>query len=270
MRCHYLSDLHLEAQDFEHRLPAGDVLIIAGDLCNARCLAAPSADRYSSEQRDRVLGFIDRAVANFTDVLLVAGNHEHYDGLYEETDGLLRRLLPGVTVLNNDFVEIGGVRFFGSTFWTDFNDGNVSTMSGLRRKIGEYFFVKTRTGADTIGIRKFQPEDALREHHIARRSLRQMLDADRQTPTVVVTHHAPSHLGLNPLAGTSELNPAYASSLDDEIADFNNIHVWVHGHTHIARQYRIGKTMVCSNAYGFAAKGRAVPQFSAAASFDLR
>lgn len=37
MRCHYLSDLHLEAQDFGTALPKGEVLIIAGDLCHARC-----------------------------------------------------------------------------------------------------------------------------------------------------------------------------------------------------------------------------------------
>lgn len=32
MRCHYLSDLHLESQDFISALPKGVVLIVAGDL----------------------------------------------------------------------------------------------------------------------------------------------------------------------------------------------------------------------------------------------
>lgn len=115
MRCHYLSDLHLETQGFHWQLPKGDVLIVAGDLCHAGCLDPARTDKYSVDQRGRVMGFIDSAVANFAHVLLIAGNHDHYDGVFDETAGLFRRHLPGVTVLDNDCVEIGGVRFFGAT-----------------------------------------------------------------------------------------------------------------------------------------------------------
>jgi hypothetical protein len=34
----YLCDRHLESQGFDAKLPKGDVLVIAGDLCHARCL----------------------------------------------------------------------------------------------------------------------------------------------------------------------------------------------------------------------------------------
>ncbi len=37
---------------------------------------------------------------------------------------------------------------------------------------------------------------------------------------------------------------------------------WIHRHTHIAKTYRIGNTVVRSNALGFAAKGGAAPGFS--------
>jgi hypothetical protein len=59
MRCCYMSDLHLETQDYRWPLPAGDVLLIAGDLCHARCLDAPAGDRAALAQRDRVLRFAD-------------------------------------------------------------------------------------------------------------------------------------------------------------------------------------------------------------------
>lgn len=49
------------------------------------------------------------------------------------------------------------------------------------------------------------------------------------------------------------------SRFEDEIAAFENVPVWVHGHTHIARTYRIGNTAVRSNALGFAAKVGAAP-----------
>ena len=65
MRCHYISDLHLEFQDFQWKLPKGDVLIIAGDLCHARCLDPARRDKYSIDQRARVMRFAESAVANF-------------------------------------------------------------------------------------------------------------------------------------------------------------------------------------------------------------
>src|SRR5262245_12445449 len=120
MRCHYLSDLHLETQDFRPALPKGDVLIIAGDLCHASRLDPARTDRYSVEQRGRVMRCIDAALVSFAHVLLVPGNHDHYDGVFETTPELLRRFLPGVTVLDDSAVEIDGVAFFGATLWTDF------------------------------------------------------------------------------------------------------------------------------------------------------
>jgi len=59
-------------------LPKGDVLIIAGDLCHARCLDPLLTDKYSADQRGRVQCFIDMALANFGHVLVVPGNHDHY------------------------------------------------------------------------------------------------------------------------------------------------------------------------------------------------
>lgn len=99
--------------------------------------------------------------------------------------------------------------------------------------------------------------------------LREVVRTEPHRPTVVITHHAPSRLGLNPRFADSPLNPAYASRLDEEIAAFENVPVWVHGHTHIARTYRIGKTVVRSNALGFAAKGGGAPGFWVKAHFDI-
>jgi Icc-related predicted phosphoesterase len=268
MRCYYLSDLHLEAQAFDTALPKGDVLIVAGDLCHARCLDPERRDRYSVEQRERVLRFVDRALASFPHVLLIAGNHEHYDGLFEDTCGLLRRHLPGVTVLDNEAVTVGGVRFFGSTLWTDFDGRSEAAMNAVRRRMGEFFFVKTRS-QDEGALAKFRPEDALRAHDAAWSSLLRAVGTGDGTPTVVITHHAPSRQGLNPRFADNGLDAAYASDLDQVIEAFENVPVWVHGHTHVARTYSIGRTTVRSNALGFAAKGQAARGFSVKACFEL-
>lgn len=44
---------------------------------------------------------------------------------------------------------------------------------------------------------------------------------------------------------------------------------WVRGHTHIARTYRVGNTVVRSNAIGLAAKGGVAPGFSVKAYFEI-
>lgn len=269
MRCHYLSDLHLETQAFDTVLPKGDVLIIAGDLCHASSLNLERQDRYGVEQRARVLRFVDRAVAGFPHVLLIAGNHEHYDGVFEDTCGTLRCHLPGVTVLNDEAVTIGGVRFFGSTLWTNFDGGSQAAMNAVRRRMGEFFFVKTRSGEDDCSLAKFRPEDALRAHDAAWSKLLQEIGTVDGRPTVVITHHAPSRQGLNPRFAGNGLDAAYASDLDEVIQSFHGITTWVHGHTHVARTYRIGRTTVRSNALGFASKGQRTPGFSVQACFDV-
>lgn len=270
MRCHYLSDLHLESEMFDQRLPKGDVLIIAGDLCHARCLDPACADKYSVDQRARVMRFIDEARTNFAHVLLVAGNHEHYDGVFEDTVPLLRRYLPDIAVLDNETVEIDGVRFFGSTFWSNFEGRNQASMDGIRRRMGEYFFVKTRGSTDDAGpLRKFQPVDALRAHDTAWEALVRAVKAGIGKPTVVITHHAPSMLGCNPEFVGNGLDGAYYSALDDEISGLESVPYWIHGHTHVAKTYPIGRTTVSSNARGFASKGQGARGFTSKACIDV-
>jgi hypothetical protein len=103
----------------------------------------------------------------------------------------------------------------------------------------------------------------------ARDRLRAALAVESDRPMVVMTHHAPSRLGLNPRLTGGPLDRAYASDLDADIRAFEHVVAWVHGHTHVARSYVIGGTTVRSNALGFIAKGRGAGGFSVKAAFDL-
>ena len=271
MRCHYVSDLHLETQVFPWALPRGDCLIVAGDLCHAVCLDPARGGKYNLDQRDRVLRFRDAACANFEHVLLVAGNHEHYDGLLEDTVGLLRQGLPGVTVLDNNSVEIGGVVFFGATMWSDFEGRSEDVMNAVRRRMGEYFFVRTRDRncEDSAQPRMFRPEDAACAFDVAKAALRGNLTAQAEKPAVVVTHHAPSRRGLNPLHKGNGLDGAYASDLDHDIEALGSIRYWVHGHTHICGKYRIGGTTVVANCRGFDGRDARTHRFTPASYFEV-
>ena len=271
MRCHYFSDLHLESQDFSPALPQGEVLIIAGDLCHARCLAPGANDRYGIEQRSRTLRFIDRTLANFAHVLLVPGNHEHYDGVFDETAELLRSNLAGVTVLDNSSVVIDGIHFFGTTLWTDFDRRSQACMDGVRRRCGEFFFVKKKRGdaADRLACSKFQPEDALAAFDSSWQALQRHLTATPTARTVVVSHHAPSLVGLNAAHSLNGLDGAFASDLDGKLAGWPSIATWVHGHTHVRRSYRVGSTMVHTNCRGFEGRDESAKRFSPNAYFDV-
>lgn len=269
MRCHYLSDLHLERQPFETPLPGGDALIIAGDLCNARCFQAAPEDRYHNEQRDRVMRFVDHALARFGLVLLIAGNHEHYGMAREDTAGLLRRSLPGVSVLDDDIAEIDGYRFFGTTLWTDFAGGNPAQMDAVRKRRGEYFFVQTRSDQASAGLRKFQPEDAYAAHRSAWAALQRACTNGTRGPDVLILHHAPSLRGLCPKRKTKDLDCCDASDLDASLSALPGIKTIIHGHTHIAGTYRIGDITVHSNAYGLPGKNLGAAGFSVHARFDL-
>jgi Icc-related predicted phosphoesterase len=270
LRIHYVSDLHLESQDFPWTLPSGDVLVVAGDLCHAACLAPARVDPYAVAQRDRVLRFADAAARSFRHVVLVAGNHDHYDGVFEETAPLLRRHLAGFTVLDDDGVDIDGVRFFGATLWSDFKRRDAGAMQAARRGCGEFFFVKTRAGTTADAPpQRFRPDHAADAFDRALAALCREMETGGSRPLVVVTHHAPSTRGLNPRFAGGPLDGAYASDLDALIERFEQIRVWIHGHTHVVTRYAIGRTAVVANCRGFDGKDRTARAFSVTRSVDL-
>lgn len=143
------------------------------------------------------------------------------------------------------------MRFFGGTLWTDFAGG--TKRDTVRKRCGEFFFVKVRAADGSM--RKFRPEAALA--------------AAKGKPTIVITHHAPSRQGLNPHHVGESLDPAYASDLDGWIAGLENVPVWVHGHTHMRRLYRIGATQVRTDARGFDGRDVSSRAFKGQSSFEI-
>jgi hypothetical protein len=97
--------------------------------------------------------------------------------------------------------------------------------------------------------RRLRPADTAIFHHRSLLWLRQFI-GQCTTPTVVLTHHAPSARSLATRDAEDPVSAADASHLDDVVIALGAT-LWVHGHTHHNVDYTIGRTRVVSNPRGY-------------------
>lgn len=189
--------------------------------------------------------------------IYVAGNHDFYrdegpDGftIEDETEaGLELADRLGIHLLVDGEASIGGLRFLGSTLWTDLRGGihhSLSHASGdARRGMNDYRRIHRRSTARRS--RRLDPSYTLRLHQESRRCLERAFTSGDPARMVVVTHHAPSLRSLE--SRSADLNQCYASELEPEIERWRPA-LWIHGHVHAERDYQIGNTRVVCNPAG--------------------
>lgn len=229
MRVRVLSDLHLEASPFEPPDAPADVVVLAGDIHNG-----PAGIEWAKRQFGGP-------------VLYLAGNHEPYDGDFEETRRALRAAAAAshVRLLDCEEAVIGGVRFLGCTLWTDFD---LLGEPGRTLALGRYRDWLVDYRAIGFGARRFAPDDSIALHHAHRAWLESALAAPFDGTTVVVTHHAPHPGSIAPAFATHPLNPAFVTDLD---ALMGQAALWIHGHTHRAFDYVVRGTRIVCNPRGY-------------------
>lgn len=253
MKIHLLSDLHLEFGYQE--LPGGDVLILAGDICEVGTLVR---EFHQTKPHPRNPGhffcsdFFDFEVPKYKQVFMVMGNHEHYHGRFDRTYDELCRVLPSnVKLLENEVVEHQGVMFMGATMWTDMNKFNDITLFSIKTIMNDYRVVKNHY-KDRDLYYKLTPEHTAAVHVKTRNYFRETLAQHSDKPFVIITHHAPSFKSVPPqFVDDYHMNGAYASDLSELILDNPNIKFWVHGHMHDPVDYQIGDTRILSNPRGY-------------------
>lgn len=247
MNIQLVSDLHLNFGDIT--LPGGDLLIMAGDIFEAsdwRKMASIAAryDRFCNEE-----------LTKYSKVLYVFGNHEHYGGDYSKTLITIGdNLPPHVTVLENSYVELEGIRFWGATMWTDMDRNNPLAINAARGGLNDFAHIKwkhkvTQSNGHSYWTSDFSPQASAQIHRQSLQSLQHSLED--QVPHFVVTHHAPTHMSVDPVYRNSTINHCYYSDLSDLILDHPNIRHWVHGHTHNQSDYMVGTTRVTCNPRGY-------------------
>lgn len=257
MRIQLLSDLHLETHPHFRARPApgADLLVLAGDIGSYQNGSALDPgldpdfglDRFAPERGWPV------------PVLYVPGNHE-YDGLdFDETHARLRASCDrlGITWLERASTVIDGVRFIGTTLWSDFDALGAEGESPTRwierreRAFRAANFHLRRTGT-TRGGQAFLAEQVREEALRCQAWLDTELAHPHAGPTVVITHFAPSLGSVDPRYGLTPGTAAFCNALDDRL---ERADLWLHGHLHCAFDYRLRGCRVVANPMGYAAKG---------------
>lgn len=242
-----LSDLHLEWCKLsmvhqDRRIDDGaDVVVLAGDIWEG-----VNGIRWAREM------FVTK------EVVYVTGNHEYYESnieaMTEQQRAMARRM--DVHFLQRDAVTIQGVRFLGTTLWTDFEIFGSDQRETLMREAGmgmnDFWEIRTSVGVERgvdagIAQRRFSPVDALREHRLSTTWLAAELATGDPQRTVIVTHHAPHWESVELKYAADPLTGAYTSDLTRLMG---RSRYWIHGHMHSASRYLVNGTEVVSNPRG--------------------
>jgi predicted phosphodiesterase len=238
MKLNVLSDLHLSLGALAMPENDADAVILAGDIARPR------------EALSWASGF-DKPV------LYVPGNHEFYGGSIAGTVDELKGLSAGtnIRVLDNDEVIIEGVRFLGTTLWTDFmlfgeGEKRAAAMQEAQRFMRDFSRIRIGEAPEVT----FTPaaSAALFKLHAA------WLDgklAERYAgPTVVITHHAPCRKSIHPRFADSLMNACFVSDAE-RLMDGSRADLWIHGHTHDSFDYFVNGMRVLCNPRGYAKNG---------------
>ena len=238
MKINILSDLHLGFSAQDTPLNDADVVVLAGDIAPPR-QAALWAMRLQKP------------------VVYVPGNHEFYGSSIDAAAAELKRLCAGtpIHVLDNDEVIIDGVRFLGSTLWTDFmlfGGGSERAAAALEAQQVMRDFSRIRAAAATPAL--FTPDDAAKLFARNAAWLDRRLGVPHAGPTVVITHHAPSRRSIHPRFASSLLNACFVSDAE-HLVGAPRAQWWIHGHTHDSFDYVLNGTRVICNPRGYAQAG---------------
>ncbi|MCH8180072.1 MAG: metallophosphoesterase [Proteobacteria bacterium] len=250
MRLQLASDLHLERYpDFV--LPAdpqADVLVLAGDIGSYQAGSRlPDAD-FGLGQFSPL-----RPGSPWKRVLFVPGNHE-FDGLeFADTHPRLRATCErlGLTWLDGEVVVIEGVRFVGSTLWSDFSAlaarerGVTAQMAALDKALRAANFY-LRKNSTLRGGQHLLAEDLRPLALQCQDRLRQALQQPFEGPTVAVTHFAPTLHSADPRYGLTPGTAGFCNGLDELLPHAD---LWLHGHLHCPNDHTVRGTRADGSAW---------------------
>lgn len=254
------SDLHLVHGGYDYLKDisneGSDVLVLAGDVVEVVDL------KKSGTYRNEVVQYLGSLNDRYKKIIFVAGNHEFYGNSFFHTHQNLRSRfsefgLTNFEVLENQTCEVDDAIFFGATMWTTMRDNNPLAVMDCMAFMNDYREIHVPIEKNSLYSKYYYGEkaDLLPEHTIAEcrhtiRKLKEFAALETEKKKIVVTHHAPSSLSLDPMYDRSSVKDAYYEDLSG-ILGYSDIKLHIHGHIHSPNDYLIGDCRVLSNPRGY-------------------
>jgi predicted MPP superfamily phosphohydrolase len=236
VRIQYASDLHLDVNGIkidEVIEPSADILVLAGDICEAR-------------HKTLMTDTIEWLESKFKRIFYVPGNHEFYGDTYIAGRNRLMNLeseKTKVLLSGHPKYDLGnGYNILGTTLWS-FCPPEI--MSFMEYTFSDFRKIKSFTG---IMYNKLHNMDCM---WLAR----ELFLRNPDQKTLVVTHHPPLMDKSDPQYGglEREINYMFGSSTYSNLVSAGNVSLysnlkWLYGHTHY-NPY--GDPIFATNQYGY-------------------
>lgn len=243
MKIQLLSDLHLEVhpQFVPEPAPDADLLVLAGDIGSYQNDSQVAGDNFGLER----FSPLPQWGGWPTPVVFVPGNHEYDMQDFDAAHDRLRRTCDrlGLLWLERETLVLDGVRFVGTTLWSDFDAladheqcTDLTRRLRLRQKAfraANFYLAKTgTTRAGTPWLAEPMREQALACMAWLEDALARPFDG----PTVAITHFAPSLRSADPRYGLAPGTAGFCNALDHLLP---RAPLWLHGHLHAPSDYTV-------------------------------
>lgn len=234
MRIQYCSDLHIEFDQNRSYLSSspldvsGDILILAGDIVLLQ-------DEFLNDP------FFTAISGNYKHVFWIPGNHEYYYRNISEYNTSFNILVHNnISIVNNVEIHYEGIRFVFSTLWSRISKENEKY---VEQSVSDFECINANN-------QKFKVSDFNRLHEESLSFIKQSLK-QKNSKTVVVTHHLPSLLCNSAIQNDSPINEAFCVDLSEYIESCD-ANFWIYGHSHFNQKpLYIGSTIMLTNQLGY-------------------
>lgn len=244
MKIAVLSDIHSEFYNDSNWLPPlpkkADVLVLAGDIA-------------IGQELQTIVNRIAAALPQ-TQLVVVAGNHEFYRQPRQKTLQQYRDSFAGnpqIHFLENDYVDINGVRFIGATLWTGFKlhdqkDDRNYVKAMIQAAVSDFRLIREEGIID----KSFSPANAEKLFQGSYSYIETLLKKSDADKTVVVTHFPPMPELLHPGFPIDWLSCYFTADCSELVKRYSPVY-WIYGHNHWSHAETLGKTHFVSNQYGY-------------------
>jgi len=255
------SDLHLEF--YQEKVMAGKIdpfnladHIISHDEKDSNSNLILAGDILLIKYLKHFLPFFENLSNRFENIIWIFGNHEWFkntiktERLNEAKDILSH--LKNIHILENDIFETEDFIFFGTTMWSDINHGDYLTALEVAHVSYDYKKIDFKEGRSYSKLRPRHVSGMfLKAKKFIEESLMKYKDSTKTK--IVITHHAPLKAAI---PEEYLLNSDFWSDFGDINFNYfkeNEIEpdFWLHGHIHKTQFFKIGKTSIYSNPYGY-------------------